>query len=870
MSDPSATDARFRLALKAARQGAWEYDLRTNAGYRSPELRDLLGVQNGSPSLADYLSNVHADDRPRILEAFTQLRSGQIDESVVQYRFIRDDGRPIWVEQHTLVERDDHGEAIRLYGLSRDITARKQAEHALQDLNATLEARVQERTQQLEEERAAQAAFVAFTEAVGTDTDLHALATRAVEVLRAQFPNCTGGYYELDQHRWTLRVWSEDLNASPDLLAILRAGLPQDTPSFARVARTAEPVFFEEWDAAAEQIEQSGQFASAAAYPLLHDGRVQATLSIGLRDTPRWSDRDRAVFRAVGRSLSLAVERAEQTARLARRNAELAARTRALEGFAALTRDLGAQRDAHALVQRAQDVALSMLPEGYAVYYELDGDTWRLRAQTGDLRNPELQAVVDAGLPYAATRNLVLPWTTRQAHYQDAYDKSTDDLTALVQHVSTTATLPVLVNGVPVGVFGVALFSAHRWTAIDRAILETVVRSLGQALERAQSVAELALRSQELERSNRELQRERSFLRAVLESLAEGVVACAPDGQLTLFNDAARTMHGLDASTLPPEAWPAHYKLFEADGATPLTTDRIPLVRAWQGERVRDAEIVIRPDDGPARSLVANGQPIFTEDGEPLGAVVAMHDLTERKVAEEAVRRSNEELRRSNQELEQFAYIASHDLQAPLRAMTSFADLIARKYADRLDARGQVYLGQIAQSGKHMKRLVDDLLAFSRVTTEERTVQPTDSGAVLDGVLERMRVEMDAAGGQVDRAALPTVLIGAGQLDQLFQNLVGNALKYHRPGVPPRVRVRAAPDGPLWHFTVQDNGIGIEPAYFERVFEIFQRLHTREQYEGTGVGLAICKKIVERHGGQLWLDSTPGEGSTFHFTLPGA
>ncbi|KEF34242.1 hypothetical protein RDMS_08290, partial [Deinococcus sp. RL] len=226
------------------------------------------------------------------------------------------------------------------------------------------------------------------------------------------------------------------------------------------------------------------------------------------------------------------------------------------------------------------------------------------------------------------------------------------------------------------------------------------------------------------------------------------------------------------------------------------------------------------------------------------------------------------ELERSNAELEQFAYVASHDLQAPIRAMTSFAELIGRRYGEQLDERGRKYLGQIITSGEHMKRLVDDLLAFSRVHTAQREPEVVDASEVFDTVRRRLQAAQ-GAGAQVTRGALPRVLADPYQLDQLFQNLLTNGLKYRREGVEPSVHVWAQREGERWRFAVRDNGIGIERQYWERIFVIFQRLHGREAYEGTGIGLAVCKKIVERHGGRLWVESTPGEGSTFFFTLPG-
>lgn len=247
-----------------------------------------------------------------------------------------------------------------------------------------------------------------------------------------------------------------------------------------------------------------------------------------------------------------------------------------------------------------------------------------------------------------------------------------------------------------------------------------------------------------------------------------------------------------------------------------------------------------------------------------------MRDVTERYQAEAALREANENLRRSNQELEQFAYVASHDLQTPLRAVTSFAGLLQKRYGERLDARGHTYLSHIVQGGERMKRLVDDLLAFSRVHTQQRPPQPVDSANTLREVVELLGPELEASGGWVTSGPLPWVQADEGQLSRLLVNLIGNALKYRRPEVPPRVHVTAQPEGSLWRFAVADNGVGIDARYHEQVFVPFQRLHAQDDIEGTGLGLAVSRKIVERHGGQLWLESVPGQGSTFFLTLPGA
>ncbi|THF68704.1 PAS domain S-box protein [Deinococcus sp. Arct2-2] len=725
---------------------------------------------------------------------------------------------------------------------------------------AELEARVVARTRELEERSAALDAFVAFTEAVGTETDVLVLARQAIDVVRAALSGVSVAYFERSGPLWKARAWSSDV--TPEVIASLLAGIPVDAPTSAEALATRAPVFVNGWNAALEGAETTQDYGAAVFFPYFLEDQPHSLLAAGTQQAHTWTDQEQAVIRAVGRGLGLALERAAQASQLERQNAELDARSRALEGFAHLTRDLSIETDPYTLIKRGQEVVMSLLPDGYALYYERAQGLWRNQVQTGQLGNDELQAVIDAGFPYTVPQSLVIPWVTGQPLYQDQYAQGSDTPPELVQHVSTAASLPVYVNGSATGIICFVLFGQRTWTSTDRVVMETVVHHLGLALERAGVVAQLEHRTEELAR-------ERTFLRAVLGSLSEGIVACDPEGRLTLFNDATRTFHGMDASPLPAEDWAEHYDLYEGDGVTPLLTQHVPLFRALSGERIQGAEMVIRPKGQAARRIVASGQAIFSENGNPLGAVVAMHDVTQRKEAEESVLRANEELRRSNAELEQFAYIASHDLQAPIRAVTSFAGMIARRYGDVLDERGQLYLRQIVDSGEHMKRLVDDLLTFSRIHTEQRQQTPVDSQGVFDEVTRRLQIENEA-GAEVRAEGLPTVRADRQQLDQLLQNLISNGLKYRREGVVAQVRVSAERDGPVWRFAVTDNGIGIEPQYFGRIFEIFQRLHSRETYDGTGIGLAVCKKIVERHGGQVWLESVVGAGTTFFFTLPAA
>jgi signal transduction histidine kinase len=242
-------------------------------------------------------------------------------------------------------------------------------------------------------------------------------------------------------------------------------------------------------------------------------------------------------------------------------------------------------------------------------------------------------------------------------------------------------------------------------------------------------------------------------------------------------------------------------------------------------------------------------------------------EVAERQKAEAKVHQAVVELERSNADLQAFAYIASHDLQEPLRMVSSYLGLLQSRYQGQLDADAQDFIAFAVDGATRMQRLINDLLAYSRVRSRDKPLAPTDSESVLNLALANLQAAFEESGAVITHDPLPTVTADAPLLVQVFQNLLGNAIKFCRQGAP-RIHVSAAIQGDEWVFAVRDHGIGIDPQYHQRIFAIFQRLHGRNEYPGTGIGLALCKRIVEHHGGRIWVESELNQGATFYFTIP--
>jgi PAS domain S-box-containing protein len=361
-----------------------------------------------------------------------------------------------------------------------------------------------------------------------------------------------------------------------------------------------------------------------------------------------------------------------------------------------------------------------------------------------------------------------------------------------------------------------------------------------------------------------ELRHERHLLHTLMDNVPDLIYFKDAESRFTRINLAQMRNLGLDCVE---EAYgKSDGDFFPEEQAARFKADEEELLRT--GEPLLNKIETQRTPDGGERWNLTTKVPVFDEAGEPAGIIGVSKDLTEHVRAEAELKRTAEELARSNEDLQQFAYVASHDLQEPLRMVASYTQLLARRYSDRLDDDAREFIEYAVDGATRMQGLINDLLHYSRVGTRGVSFETMPLESALDRAYRNLQTAIEESGAVVTHDPLPRVYADPSQAAQLFQNLIGNAIKFAQPGVPPRVHISAGLAGDEWLISVADNGIGIDPAYASRIFVIFQRLHTKTEYPGTGIGLSICKKIVNRHGGNIWVDQGAEGGSVFRFTLP--
>jgi PAS domain S-box-containing protein len=464
--------------------------------------------------------------------------------------------------------------------------------------------------------------------------------------------------------------------------------------------------------------------------------------------------------------------------------------------------------------------------------------SWRQFAYNALIQEPDSNAVVDIAAQLNG-RQLMNSIRNQLADFVNAENQLRDDRI----HTTQTSTRYVILSVIMVGLAVGGLLAV-----LTRQQLIRLSQTYEQALNLSQQRSEENIR-------------QREWLRGTLSSIGDAVIATDMQGTITFMNPVSAKLTG----------WPAE----EAVGK-PLPTIYSVLLNT--------AEEIVQTANGSKQLVSREGKTFPIEDntawikdaqGNQLGTVVVFRDITRRKMVEqerlgliETQTHYANLLRQSNEQLQQFAYIASHDLQEPLRMVISYLQLLEQRYADSLAEDAREFIAYAVDGATRMKELISDLLLYARLDSDEQDVhQVTSLQETLDRALTNLSLPIEDSGAVITHDPLPEIRANSMQMMQLLQNLIGNALKF-RSQQPLQIHIGAERKGNEWQFSVRDNGIGIAPEYQGRIFGMFQRLHVRTAYSGTGIGLTICKKVVERHNGRIWVESAPGQGSTFYFVLP--
>lgn len=375
-------------------------------------------------------------------------------------------------------------------------------------------------------------------------------------------------------------------------------------------------------------------------------------------------------------------------------------------------------------------------------------------------------------------------------------------------------------------------------------------------------VSERARHETERKQMEAALRESEQRLQSILDNSTAVIFVKDTQGRYIMINHRYQALFKIDKNEIKGKT---DYDIFPKEIADVFQTNDRKVMAA--GVALESEELA--PQDDGLHTYLSIKFPLFDQGGKIYAVCGMSTDITDRKAFEVELQQQKQELARSNAELQQFAYVASHDLQEPLRMITSYLELLERRYKGQLDAKADQFITYAMDGAVRMQTLIHDLLNYSRVGTRGTSFEQVDCAIIVKNALRNLQVAIAESKAKITHGPLPHLTADAVQLTQLFQNLISNAIKFRRED-PPQIQIKVKQLNGEWLFSVQDNGIGIEAEYTERIFVIFQRLHSRMDYPGTGMGLAICKKIVERHGGNLWVESKPNEGSTFYFTLPEA
>ena len=850
--------------------------------YVSPQVETILGI-----SQADYrakpdtwYSLVHPDDRERVL-AEVRLCQATGEPFLSEYRVQAADGRTVWIRDEALLQRGPDGRPLYLHGVMYDITDIQQAREALHRAHDELEARVQERTADLAEANASLSAEMAERQRVTKERERHferlgtlvrvsadvvaettkeGLLQKVVDAAReltgARIGTSGHGYKE-GAFRVGVTSRAAGVPRCPEgkVLDIQKGGV------YLRLIEGKGPVRLTEeqlrsqpdwWGLPEGHGPLRGLLGTTLYGP---SGSAEGLVMVSDKQDGDFTAEDEALLAQLSVVASLGLQHIEARAEAQRRADALAA------VFSALA-DPIVEYDVKGIIVRANPAAVA------ACGLDPLGLSWETIATTLSIRRADATPFAPDDLPAARALR--------------------GETVVGERYLFTNARgqeLTMLISAAPVRGGGGVTGAVAAWHDVSER--ERLLREL--EAERANLRSALADVSEANERYN-----------ALGELFPYGMWACKPDGEDTHVSRCFLDLVGMTFDEYQESGWTSLLPPEEAVLAAAEWR------RCMETGSIFDFEYRVRGKDGRYRATLNRGVPVRDDQGIITSWVGLTLDIDERKRMEEALRQAHDELElrvgertselaganaslqtevaerlqveealrlqtrelaRSNAELEQFAYVASHDLQEPLRMVSTYVQLLAQQYHGKLDAEADDCIGFALDGARRMQQMISDLLAYSRIGTHGTEFAPTACDVVVRHSLANLRVAIEESGATITCQPLPVVMADESQMLQLFQNLIANALKF-RGEDPPRVSISARQEEGYWHFSVQDNGIGIDPAVAEHIFVIFRRLHSRREYPGSGIGLALCKRSVEFHGGRIWVESELGKGATFHFTIP--
>jgi PAS domain S-box-containing protein len=896
----SRSEERFRLAVAATNDGIWDWDLITGEIWFSARWKEHFGYRDDElpNSLEMWSSLIFEEDRVAALKLVEDYNAGRVERFEAVQRFHHKDGHIVYIHSRAIHVVEDDGRVVRMVGSHSDITERMLAEQALRagksrfrDLAETIPGMIYQWYERSDGHRGyryvsprSKTLFGIEPEALIADwtlLDVHPDdRARWRESIEATLAGQTDWEFEgrlilpSGAVRWVEAMFRPIRENAGELIY---NGILFDVTEQKRIEAEAANL--------RERLDFLLNASPSVIYACRPDGNFAATFcSDGIRELgytpddlvadPSWwiehlhpDDRNGVLD---GLKRLPATGRHEHSYRL--RHADGSWRWiidrvcvirddagRPVELIGAMI-DVTAIKTAQEELGRTQQKLRAVLDAIPDLMLQLDAD-----GQLADFHAP---AAAEAFMLVAATQglNAIIPM---------------ERAGSLIEEVRTTGTTQIL-EYEGIGIAGPRSQNEARIAPLSDGGALIMLRDITDR-KRAERVAGDQL----------------SFLRTLLDTIPHPIYYTNPKGVYLGCNKTFGDIVGVDPEAIPGQT---AFQFFPPELACAYYAGDADLLESG-GSQTLEAQVL--HGDGTEHTVLFSKAVFTNADSSPGGVVGVMMDISERKRHELELARAHErlhrqareladvadelgiqrdraeqrslevavksrELERSNAELEQFAYVASHDLRQPLRTVSNYVSLLERRYAAKLDDDAREFIAFARDGARRMDQLIVDLLEYSRIGRKERPMVPVSLDQIVSHAVLNLQAAIEDGGATVSTAdGLPMVVGSEIELTRLFQNLVGNALKYRDPLRPPVVMVEAEAGDGEWVFTVRDNGIGIAPEHFDRIFGIFQRLHGKEEYEGTGIGLAVCKKIVERHKGRIWVESTPGQGSAFRFTLPG-